>query len=69
MSATVCRRSSTKILVIMQCDDSGGNSFIAAFDKKTGKEAWRVPRKVDVTWSTPVLVNTGDAHGTRCERG
>ena len=46
-------------LVIMQCDDSGMNSFIAAFDKKTGKEVWRVPRKVDVTWSTPVLVQTG----------
>ena len=46
-------------LVIMQCDDSGMNSFIAAFDKKTGKEVWRVPRKVDVTWSTPVLVHTG----------
>ena len=46
-------------LVIMQCDESGGNSFIAAFDKKTGKEVWRVARKVDVTWSTPVLVNAG----------
>jgi outer membrane protein assembly factor BamB len=45
-------------LVIMQCDDSGSNSFIAAFDKKTGKEAWRVARKVDLTWSTPVLVRT-----------
>jgi len=45
-------------LVIMQCDDSGMNSFIAAFDKKTGREVWRVPRKVDVTWSTPVLVRT-----------
>lgn len=45
-------------LVIMQCDDSGGNSFMAAFDKKTGKEAWRAPRKVDITWSTPVLVHT-----------
>ncbi|MCA1567478.1 MAG: PQQ-binding-like beta-propeller repeat protein [Acidobacteria bacterium] len=45
-------------LVIMQCDDSGQNSFIAAFDKKTGKEVWRVARKVDVTWSTPVLVRT-----------
>ena len=45
-------------LVIMQCDESGMNSFIAAFDKKTGKEVWRVPRKVDVTWSTPVLVKT-----------
>ncbi|MEO8436267.1 MAG: PQQ-binding-like beta-propeller repeat protein [Pyrinomonadaceae bacterium] len=46
-------------LVIMQCDESGGNSFIAAFDKKTGKEVWRVARKVDVTWSTPVLVHAG----------
>jgi len=48
--------------VIMLCDDSGGNSFIAAFDKRTGKEAWRVARKVDITWSTPVLVQT--AKGT-----
>jgi len=46
-------------LVIMQCDESGMNSFIAAFDKKTGREVWRVPRKVDVTWSTPVLVQAG----------
>lgn len=46
-------------LVIMQCDESGFNSFIAAFDKKTGKEVWRAPRKVDVTWSTPVLVKAG----------
>ncbi|HEV2800534.1 MAG TPA: PQQ-binding-like beta-propeller repeat protein [Pyrinomonadaceae bacterium] len=45
-------------LVIMQCDESGMQSFIAAYDKKTGKEVWRVPRKVDVTWSTPVLVRT-----------
>jgi outer membrane protein assembly factor BamB len=45
-------------LVIMQCDESGLHSFIVAFDKKTGKEVWRVPRNVDVTWSTPVLVQT-----------
>lgn len=44
--------------VIMQCDDSGGNSFIAAFDKRTGRQAWRVARKVDLTWSSPVLVKT-----------
>jgi outer membrane protein assembly factor BamB len=42
----------------MQCDDSGMNSFMAAFDKKTGKEVWRTARKVDVTWTTPVLVHT-----------
>lgn len=45
-------------LVIMQCDESGGKSFVVAFDKKTGKEAWRAARKVDVTWSSPVLVRT-----------
>jgi outer membrane protein assembly factor BamB len=54
-------------LVIMQCDESGMNSFIVAFDKKTGKEAWRVARKVDVTWSTPVLVKT--AKGTELVAG
>ncbi len=46
-------------LVIMQCDDSGGHSYIAAFDKANGKEAWRQARAVDITWSTPVLVQTG----------
>ncbi len=46
-------------LVIMQCDDSGGHSYIAAFEKKTGKQAWRAARAVDITWSTPVLVHTG----------
>jgi len=49
-------------LVIMQCDESGGHSFIVAFNKASGKEAWRVARKVDVTWTTPVLVRT--AKGT-----
>lgn len=47
-------------LVIMQCDDSGLRSFIAAYDKKTGKQVWKTPRKVDVTWSTPVLVKVGN---------
>jgi outer membrane protein assembly factor BamB len=46
-------------LVILQCDeDSGDKSFIVAVDKKTGKEAWRVARKVQASWSTPVLVKT-----------
>ena len=46
-------------LVIVQCDeDNGEGSFIVALDKKTGKEAWRTPRKVQVSWSTPLLVKT-----------
>ena len=47
-------------LVIVQCDeDSGAASFIVAVDKRTGKEVWRNTRKVQASWSTPLLVNTG----------
>ena len=46
-------------LVIVQCDEENGeSSFIVALDKKTGKEVWRTPRKVQVSWSTPLLVRT-----------
>jgi outer membrane protein assembly factor BamB len=46
-------------LVLMQCDEeNGGASFIIALDKKTGKEVWKTPRKVQVSWATPVLVRT-----------
>jgi outer membrane protein assembly factor BamB len=44
-------------LVILQCDEDGGQaSFIVAYDKKSGREAWRQARPVQVSWSTPVLV-------------
>jgi len=46
-------------LVIVQADEENGEaSFIVAVDKNTGKEAWRTPRKVQVSWSTPLLVRT-----------
>lgn len=46
-------------LVLMQCDEENGeSSFIVALDKKSGKEVWRTPRKVQVSWATPVLVKT-----------
>src|SRR6266545_2784004 len=46
-------------LVIVQCDEeSGAGSFIAGINKKTGKEVWRTPRKVQVSWATPLLVRT-----------
>ena len=46
-------------LVLMQCDeDNGEASFIVALDKKTGKEVWKTPRKVQVSWATPILVRT-----------
>ncbi|HKO95531.1 MAG TPA: PQQ-binding-like beta-propeller repeat protein [Pyrinomonadaceae bacterium] len=46
-------------LIILQCDeDNGAASFIVGIDKKTGKEVWKTPRKVQVGWSTPLLVTT-----------
>ncbi len=50
-----------KGLVILLCDeDNGEKSFVAALDKKTGKEVWRVPRKIEASWATPVLVRAGE---------
>ena len=45
-------------LVIVQCDVNN-QSFIAAFDVRTGKEAWRTLRNEVPTWSTPA-VHTAD---------
>jgi outer membrane protein assembly factor BamB len=46
-------------LVILQCDEEEGKaSFIVALDKRSGKEIWRTPRKVQASWSTPILVRT-----------
>jgi len=46
-------------LVILQCDeDNGERSFVVAFDKKTGKQVWKTERKVQASWSTPLVVNT-----------
>jgi len=43
--------------VIVQCDqDNGTNSFIAGFDKKSGKQVWRTARKVSASWATPIVV-------------
>jgi outer membrane protein assembly factor BamB len=45
--------------VILQCDeDEGKNSFIVALDRKSGKEVWKTPRKVQASWSTPLVVKT-----------
>lgn len=46
-------------LVILQCDEEEGKaSFIVGLDKKSGKEMWRTPRKVQASWATPILVRT-----------
>ncbi|MBI3404818.1 MAG: PQQ-binding-like beta-propeller repeat protein, partial [Acidobacteria bacterium] len=46
--------------ILLQIDfGEGEKSFIAAYDTKTGKELWRTPRKIQLSWSTPVVVETG----------
>jgi hypothetical protein len=40
--------------LFVQCDNEQ-ESFLAAFDKRTGKELWRVPREERSNWSTPYV--------------
>ena len=44
--------------VLVQCDVQT-NSFIAAFDLKTGNELWRTPRQEVPTWCTPTVTEAG----------
>lgn len=46
-------------LVIVQCDEENGDaSFIVGVDRKTGRQVWKTTRKIQVSWSTPLLVRT-----------
>lgn len=36
--------------------DHEGDDFIAAFDKRTGKQKWKVVRDEHTTWSTPIVI-------------
>lgn len=38
--------------------DHDGQSFVAAFDKDTGKRRWRVDRAASVGWGTPIVLRT-----------
>ena len=40
--------------------DHEGESFIVAFDKRTGRERWRTPRDEMTSWSTPLVVEVED---------
>jgi hypothetical protein len=43
-----------KNMVILQCDVQK-DSFIAAYDIKTGKQLWRTPREEIPSWGTPMI--------------
>ncbi|HVL68187.1 MAG TPA: PQQ-binding-like beta-propeller repeat protein [Vicinamibacterales bacterium] len=42
--------------VIIQRDQDPKTSVVVAYDKATGKEVWKTERPVQISWSTPVLV-------------
>ena len=46
--------------VIIQRDQDEKTSVVVAYDKTTGKELWKASRAVQISWSTPVLVNVGN---------
>lgn len=42
--------------LVIVWDQQGGESFVTALDKRTGKERWRVKRNEIDTWATPLVV-------------
>jgi outer membrane protein assembly factor BamB len=45
-----------KLIVPM---DNSGESFLAAIDTKTGKNLWKISRKRDINWVTPIILDAG----------
>ena len=41
---------------LIVCWDQEGDSFLYAFDKRTGKQLWKVARDEKTSWSTPLIV-------------
>ena len=47
-------------LIVLLCDqDEGEHSFLAAVSTRDGKVAWKLARKNQITWTTPLLVEAG----------
>ena len=47
------------LVIIQRDEDNGERSALVAYDKKSGKEVWNTKRTVEISWSTPVLVQSG----------
>jgi outer membrane protein assembly factor BamB len=47
-------------VIIYQDHRSQSGSFVVAYDKRSGKELWKTPRKEKVGWGSPVAVRVGD---------
>lgn len=42
--------------ILIVCWDQEGDSFLYAFDKRTGKQLWKVARDEKTAWATPLVV-------------
>jgi outer membrane protein assembly factor BamB len=42
--------------LLLVCWDHEGDSFLYAFDKRTGEQRWKVARDEKTSWSTPLVV-------------
>ncbi len=47
------------LVIIQRDEDNGDHSALVAYDKKTGKEVWNTKRTIEISWGTPVLVQSG----------
>jgi outer membrane protein assembly factor BamB len=45
------------LVIIQRDEDEGEKSEIVAYDKRTGRIAWRKKREVQISWATPILVD------------
>ncbi len=62
---TACSPLLYENLVIVFQDHGGPEgSFIAAFDRETGQQAWRTERSARVGWSSPIAVRAINPSGT-----
>jgi outer membrane protein assembly factor BamB len=44
--------------LLLVCWDHERDSFLYAFDKRTGEQRWRTPRDEKTSWSTPLIVES-----------
>ena len=48
------------VLIVLVDNEDGENSYLIGLDKKTGKEIWKVNRKVEISWATPIIAQSSD---------
>lgn len=43
--------------IVIATGESDNGSFITAFDQKTGASGWKIPRRADISFSSPIVAN------------